>query len=116
MSESCLKCAVHDFGATHSGWDGVEAAVNRGVRNFGEFTLIDWFFDPMPDDYYGEFSQGHEGHLYMVFKHNESERHFRKTGEGDSYGNHTWGGAVTEVFPTRVEKIVYEYTYTKVED
>lgn len=114
MSENCLKCGVHDLGNTHSSWQGVEDAVGRGVRTFNEFEIIDWFFDPMPDDgYYGEFSQGHEGDLYMVFR--SADRHFRKTGKGDSYGNHTWDGNVTEVFPKRVEKIVYEYTYDQKE-
>lgn len=114
MSESCLKCAIHDLGNASLGWQGIEDAVIRGTRNFNEFTLIDWDFDELPDDtYYAEFSQGHEGDIYMVFKHNGTERHFRKTGTGDSYGNHTWDGPVHEVFPKRVEKIVYEYTYDK---
>lgn len=115
MSE-CLKCDVNEIGNTTHGWNVVEDAINRGTRNFNEFTVVDWFFDPMPDDYYGEFSQGHEGDLYMVFKNNSTERHFRKTGTGDSYCNHVWAGPVTEVFPKRVEKIVYEYTYEQKEN
>lgn len=112
MSE-CLRCAVYDVADVEGGWDKLERRINAGQRNFGEFTVIDWFFDPMPDHYYGEFSQGHEGDLFVVLKHNGQERFFRKTGTGDSYGDHYWTGSVKEVFPKKVEKVVYEYTFEK---
>lgn len=109
-TNKCLNCDVHDLGNT-DGWDDVESAIKGGTRVFGEFTVIDWFFDPSPyDDSYYEFPQGHEGILYIIFHHEGEDRYFRKSGEGDSYGNHKWDGNVKEVYPTKVVKTVYEYT------
>jgi hypothetical protein len=107
----CMKCALSDVIDAHGGWDSAERSIVRGSRNIDGFEVIDYFFDPMPDDYYGEFSQGHEGNLYMVFK--RDERFFRKEGKGDSYGTHYWTGNLKEAFPKRVERIVYEYTFEK---
>jgi hypothetical protein len=104
---------VHEVADSNHGWEGVEDAITHGRREFGDFTVIDWFFDPIPDEYYGEFSQGHEGRLFVVFMHNTEDRFFRKEGTGDSYGRHYWNGSVKEVFPKRVEKVVYEYTFEK---
>lgn len=115
-TNDCLRCKVYDLAdGASQGWDGIEAAINRGIREFSEFAVIDWFFDPMPDDYYGEFSQGHEGDLYIVLKHNGSERFFRKSGRGDSYSNHFWTGEIREVFPKKIERVVYEYSYDETE-
>lgn len=107
MSE-CLKCALQD---EIEDWGRIEERIEAGSREFGDFKVIDFFFDPSPDDYYGEFAQGHESKIYIVFQ--SGDRYFRKTGHGDSYGNHSWHGPVKEVFPKQVQRIVYEYTETK---
>ena len=109
----CIRCSVYDMADSHGGWDAVENSINRGNREFGDFAVIDWFFDPIPDDYYGEFSQGHEGELFIILKHKTENRFFRKEGVGSSYGDHYWTGSVKEVFPKRIEKVVYEYTFEK---
>lgn len=113
FTSECLRCAMYDMADTQGGWDAIEGSIDRGHKEFGDFTVIDWFFDPMPGDYFGEFSQGHEGDLFIIFKSNTHDRFFRKEGSGDSYGRHYWNGSVREVFPKRVEKVVYEYTFDK---
>lgn len=105
MSDFCLRCKVTD--EIGGNWQTVENQIAAGQKVFGEFQVIDWFFDPMPDDYYGEFSQGHEGELYIVF--NYETQYFKKTGTGDSYGNHSWDGPVVEVFPKEIQRVVYIY-------
>lgn len=111
MSE-CMKCELTDVIDNHGGWDAAEDSIDRGSRVIDGFEVIDFFFDPVSDDnYYGEFSQGHEGKLYMVLK--KGDRFFRKEGRGDSYGHHYWTGNLKEVYPKRVERVVYEYTFEK---
>ena len=110
MSE-CMRCELSDIVDNDGGWDSIERKIKQGYRGFSDFNVIDFFFDPMPDDYYGEFSQGHEGELYIVFE--KEGRFFRKEGRGDTYGTHYWTGSLKEAFPKRVERVVYEYTYEK---
>ena len=106
MTDFCVRCSLTD--SLGRNWDRVENQIQAGQKDFGDFKVIDWFFDPMPDDYYGEFSQGHEGRLYIVFEY-KGNRFFKKSGTGDSYGNHSWDGPVVEVFPKEVQRIVYVY-------
>lgn len=110
MSDFCLRCALNDN--LGKDWGSVERKIENGEKSFGDFKVIDWFFDPMPDDYYGEFSQGHEGDLYIIFEH-KGTRYFKKSGTGDSYGSHSWDGPVVEVFPKEVQRIVYVYEEEK---
>ena len=108
MSE-CLKCALYEVVGTKT-WEAIEKQISQGSREFNGFEVVDWFFDPADPEYSyydAGFPQGHEGVLYIIFT--KEDRHFRKTGRGDSYGHHYWDGPVTEVFPKKVMKTVYEY-------
>jgi hypothetical protein len=97
----------------HGSWESVSYDVSIG-RSLGlsEVEVVDYFFDPVPDNSWdGAHEQGHEGDVYMVFKY--QDRFFRVSGHSNSYGSLYWDHGIKEVYPKRVEKIVYEYTFEK---
>src|SRR5678810_1115798 len=60
---------------------------------------------------YGYGPQGWEGESWFVLEvlfSDNSKRYFKKFGTVDSYGYGRWGGKFIEVFPKKVEAVVYE--------
>lgn len=111
---NCKRCNFQDYmRETHGDWDNVHYYVeNYPSKQFGDYVLVDSFFDPVPGEgrgYYGDncHEQGHEGDVWMVFKDPDG-LYFKVWGTSNSYGSCTWHG-VKEVVGKVVEKVVYEF-------
>lgn len=109
-----MRCKFTDLMLNkYSDWNAVQRRLEYNSQDIVDgVQAVDWFFDPTPDNSWDDcHDQGHEGVVYMVFKF--ENRFWKVKGKSDSYGTTYWGAGVTEVFPNRVVKTIYEYTEKK---
>src|SRR5678809_159795 len=79
-----------------------------GIGSAKKIAEYDGGFD---SEGYGYGPQGWEGESWFVLEvlfSDNSKRYFKKFGTVDSYGYGRWGGKCIEVFPKKVEAVVYE--------
>ncbi len=109
----CIRCKFTDYvQEVHGDWDNLAYDVKEYKKTkFGDYSLVDSFFDPVPEGggYYGDgcHEQGHSEDVYMVFE--DTQGNFLKVhGRSTSYGSCYWIG-VKEVVGKVVERVVYEF-------
>jgi hypothetical protein len=112
MSDMCARCDFTDYmQEEHGDWDNVSYSVKEYNQTvFGEYRVVESFFDPVPGDgYYGDgcHEQGHSEDVYMIFK-GPGDVFLKVWGNSSSYGSCYWHG-VKEVVGKVVEKVVYEF-------
>lgn len=113
MNDFCARCTFQDYmREAHGDWENVAYHIEHYNKvEFGEYDLVDSFFDPVPEGvgYYGEscHEQGHRGDVYMIFK-TPDEKFMKVWGNSSSYGACYWHG-VKEAVGKVVEKVVYEF-------
>lgn len=113
VTSSCKRCDFQDYmREEHGDWENVAYYIREHKKTaFGQYKLVDSFFDPVPEygGYYGDgcHEQGHSEDVWMIFK-GPDDVFFKVYGRSSSYGSCYWE-SVKEVVGKLVQKVAYEF-------
>lgn len=91
---------------------------NNSIVTIDDLGIVELVEIERPDDdvireaYYGDYPQGYEGKIALVFKVTSPKDsqivYVRKEGTVNSYGSESWDGPLTEVKPVEKPVVVFE--------
>jgi hypothetical protein len=108
IMSDCVKCGFEEamLDAGYDWWDLFNRSFSLWVQGYEVKKVEAKKPDDSLVDLYGEYPQGYEGQMWMVFQ--IGDQFFRKMGTVSSYGAEQWDGPFREVFGKLKTVTVFE--------